>query len=255
MEIIPAIDIRGGRCVRLVQGDYDRETVFDDDPVAVARRWAAAGAGRIHVVDLDGAREGRQANWEIVRAIVRAVDCPVQTGGGVRDIETLRATLEGGVDRVIVGTAAVKDAEFLRRAIAEAPDRLIVGVDVRDDRVGVEGWRETTDLDVIEFTEQLAELGVRRILSTDIGRDGVTDGPNVELYRRLMAATSAAAPGTGQAMAVIASGGVTTLGDITALAETGVESVVIGRALLAGDITLGEASAAAGAATAARGAG
>ncbi len=250
MDVIPAIDIRGGRCVRLVQGDYDRETVFDDDPVAVARRWAEAGAERIHVVDLDGAREGRQANWEIVRAIVRAVDCPVQTGGGVRDIETLRATLEGGVDRVIVGTAAVKDAEFLRRAVAESAARLIVGVDVRDDRVGVEGWREATDLDVIEFTEQLAALGVRRILSTDIGRDGVTDGPNVQLYRRLMAAIS----GTGEAMAVIASGGVTTLSDITALAETGVESVVVGRALLTGDITLGEAVAAAGAATAARGA-
>ncbi len=251
MQIIPAIDIRGGRCVRLVQGDYDRETVFDDDPVAVARRWAGAGAERIHVVDLDGAREGRQANWEIVRAIVRAVECPVQTGGGVRDIETLRATLEAGVERVIVGTAAVKDAEFLRQAVAEAGDRLIVGVDVRDDRVALEGWREATDLEVIDFTEQLAELGVRRILSTDIGRDGVTDGPNVPLYRRLMAAE----PAMGDSMAVIASGGVTTLSDITSLAETGVESVVIGRALLAGDITLGEAVAAAGAATASPGAG
>jgi phosphoribosylformimino-5-aminoimidazole carboxamide ribotide isomerase len=244
MQVIPAIDIRGGRCVRLVQGDYARETVFNDDPVAVARRWEAAGAERIHVVDLDGAREGRQPNWEVVRSIAGAVGCPVQTGGGIRDIETLRTTLEGGVEWVIIGTAAVKDPDFLRAAIEEAAEHVIVGVDVRDDRVGVEGWVEATDLDVIEFAERLAGLGVRRILSTDIARDGVTEGPNVDLYRRLTAATS---------MAVIASGGVTTLDDITRLAETDVESVVVGRALLAGDIALGDAIGAASAAAAARG--
>src|SRR5688572_9663044 len=146
MELIPAIDIRDGRCVRLYQGDYALETVFDADPVAVARRWAAQGASRIHVVDLDGARDGRQANAELVHAIAAAVSCPVQTGGGIRDLATLRATLESGVQRAVLGTAAVKDPDLLREALAFAGDRLIVSVDARDGMVRTEGWVEGTDL-------------------------------------------------------------------------------------------------------------
>ena len=139
MDVIPAIDIRGGQCVRLAQGDYARETVFSEDPLAMARRWASMGARRIHVVDLDGARDGQQANAVIVRGIADAVQVPVQTGGGLRTMEAIQAALDAGLDRVVIGTAAVKDPELLREAVAFADDRLIVSVDARDGRVALEG--------------------------------------------------------------------------------------------------------------------
>ncbi len=236
MEIIPAIDIRGGRCVRLAQGDYDRETVFDDDPVKVAVRWAALGAGRIHVVDLDGAREGRRANAEIVASIVQTVDCAVQTSGGIRDIETMQATLDSGVNRVILGTAAVKDPAFLREAIALARDRLIVSVDARDGLVRLQGWTEGTDRDAVAWIGELANMGVERVVVTDISRDGVLEGPNRELYEQLASGTS---------VSVIAAGGVTTLADIRGLKECGIEAAIIGLALYSGDIDLSLAIAAA----------
>ncbi|MSQ30788.1 MAG: 1-(5-phosphoribosyl)-5-[(5-phosphoribosylamino)methylideneamino]imidazole-4-carboxamide isomerase [Dehalococcoidia bacterium] len=239
MEVIPAIDIRGGRCVRLAQGDYARETVFGDDPVAMARRWAAEGATRIHVVDLDGARDGLQTNAAIVRAIAEAVATPVQTGGGIRTLAALRATLEGGVQRVVIGTAAVKDPALLRDAVALAGDRLIVSVDARDGMVSLEGWTETTELDALEFVARLVDAGVRRIVYTDIARDGVEGGPNVEAYARLLARTD---------VRVIAAGGVGSLGDLRALAAAGVEGAIVGRALYTGDVALREAMAVAGAA-------
>ena len=232
MQVIPAVDIRGGRCVRLTQGDYARETVFEDDPVVAARRWAELGAERIHVVDLDGARDGRQANAAIVQAIARGVPCPVQTGGGVRNLETFQATIAGGLDRVAVGTAAVKDPEFLRRAIEVAAAQLIVSVDARDGRVSLEGWTEGTDLDAVGFIEQLAALGVQRIVYTDISRDGVAGSPNFEMYERLTSKVS---------MAVVAAGGVSRVEDLRRLAECGVEAAIIGRALYTGDIDLREA--------------
>jgi phosphoribosylformimino-5-aminoimidazole carboxamide ribotide isomerase len=229
MEVIPAIDIRGGRCVRLHQGDYALETVFEDDPIAVALRWAEQGATRIHVVDLDGARDGRQANAELVRAIASTVACPVQTGGGIRDLATLRATLEAGVQRVALGTAAVKDPALLRQAIAFAGDRLIVSVDVRDGNVRTEGWTEGSDLDARAWIEELARLGVTRIVYTDIARDGAMEGPNLEAYAALARDTS---------LAIIAAGGVTTVEDVRRLAATGIEAAIIGRALYTGDIAL-----------------
>ncbi|MSP22716.1 MAG: 1-(5-phosphoribosyl)-5-[(5-phosphoribosylamino)methylideneamino]imidazole-4-carboxamide isomerase [Dehalococcoidia bacterium] len=229
MEVIPAIDIRGGRCVRLHQGDYALETVFDDDPVAVARRWAEQGASRIHVVDLDGARDGRQANADIVRAIAATVWCPVQTGGGIRDLATLRATIEAGVQRVVLGTAAVKDPALLREAIALAGDRLIVSVDVRDGKVRTEGWTEGSDLDARAWIEDLSRLGVTRIVYTDISRDGAMDGPNLEAYAALARESS---------LAIIAAGGVTSVEDVRSLAATGIEAAIIGRALYTGDIAL-----------------
>lgn len=236
MDVIPAIDLRGGKCVRLHQGDYARETVFDADPVAVARRWQEQGAGRIHVVDLDGARDGQQVNASILRAIVAAVSCPVQTGGGIRDIATVRAALEGGLDRVALGTAAVKDPAFLREAIALAGERLIVSVDARDGKVRTEGWTEATDLDARAWVDQLASLGVRRIVYTDIARDGAMQGPNFEMYEALTASTP---------LAVIAAGGVTTVEDVRRLARCGLEGAIIGRALYTGDIELPAAIAAA----------
>jgi phosphoribosylformimino-5-aminoimidazole carboxamide ribotide isomerase len=232
MQIIPAVDIRGGRCVRLAQGDYARETVFEDDPVVAAKRWAELGAERIHVVDLDGARDGMQANASIIHAIAQTVPCPVQTGGGIRSLETLQSTLEAGLDRVVMGTAAVKDPELLRAAIEVAGDRLIVSVDARDGQVSLEGWTESTDLDAVEFIEQLAALGLQRIVYTDISRDGVAGSPNFEMYERLTSRTP---------LAVVAAGGVSRVDDLRRLAECGVEAAIAGRALYTGDIDLAAA--------------
>ena len=236
MEIIPAIDIRDGRCVRLVQGDYDRETVFDDDPVKVAVRWAAAGASRIHVVDLDGARDGQQANAGTVREIVQTVNCAVQTSGGIRTMETLQSMLDAGVNRIVIGTAAVKDPLFLREAIAVARERLIVSVDARDGLVRLQGWTEATNLPARAWIGQLADMGVERVVVTDIARDGLLEGPNLELYEELVSDTS---------VAVVAAGGVTTVDDVRRLSECGVEAAIIGLALYTNDISLREAITAA----------
>ena len=236
MEIIPAIDIRGGKCVRLTEGDYAQETVFDDDPVRVAVRWASLGARRIHIVDLDGARDGRQTNARIVRDIVQTVDCAVQTGGGIRDLETLRATLDGGVNRAVLGTAAVKDPQMLREAVAAARERLIVSVDARDGLVRLQGWTEATDLSALAWIGQLASMGVERVVYTDIAHDGRLEGPNFAMYEQLV---------SGASVSVIAAGGVTTVDDVTRLSECGVEAAIIGRALYTGDIDLTGAIAAA----------
>lgn len=236
MEVIPAIDIRDGRCVRLEQGDYARETVFDDDPLSVAHRWASEGAQRIHVVDLDGARAGWPVNLALVRRIAESVDCHVQTGGGIRDMETLRSTLDAGLSRVVLGTAAVKDRVMLREAVAVAGNRLVVSVDARDGFVSIEGWTEATSVDARALIERLANAGVTRIVYTDIMRDGVRQGPNFEMYERLTSDTS---------IAVIAAGGITTTDDIHQLADCGVEGAIIGRALYDGTIRLREAVAAA----------
>ncbi len=235
MEVIPAVDVRGGRAVRLHQGDYDLETVFEDDPVAAAARWVEQGARRVHVVDLDGAREGRQANADVTRAIVEGVDAAVQIGGGIRDLDTLRATLDLGAARVVLGTAAVRDPQLLREAVALARERLIVSVDARDGIVRVEGWTEGSDVEAAPFVRELAAIGVERIVYTDIDRDGVRGSPNFEAYASLVADTS---------MAVIAAGGVSALDDLRELARCGVEAAIIGRALYSEDIRLPDALAA-----------
>lgn len=236
MEIIPAIDIRDGRCVRLIQGDYDRETVFDDDPVKVAVRWASAGAERIHVVDLDGARDGEQANAGAVREIVQTVNCAVQTSGGIRNMETLQSMLDAGVNRVVIGTAAVKDPLFLREAIAVGRGQLVVSVDSRDGLVRLQGWTEATKLPAMAWIGQLAGMGVERVVVTDISKDGLLEGPNFEMYEQLTSGTS---------VAVVAAGGVTTLDDVRRLSECGVEAAIIGLALYSGGIDLREAITAA----------
>jgi phosphoribosylformimino-5-aminoimidazole carboxamide ribotide isomerase len=232
VEVIPAIDIRGGKCVRLEQGDYDRETVFGDDPVKIAVRWASKGASRIHIVDLDGARDGSQANADIVSRIVQTVDCAVQCGGGIRDVPTLEHTLASGVNRVVIGTAAVKDPQMLKDAVAVAGDRLIVSVDARDGLVSLEGWTESTDISALSLIDRLQGMGVQRIVYTDIMRDGVKGGPNITMYQRLSAETS---------VKVVAAGGVSSLDDVRALADAGVDGAIIGRALYKGEIDLAEA--------------
>lgn len=238
MKIIPAIDLRNGKAVRLFQGDYDRETVFDDDPAAVARSWEEQGASRIHLVDLDGAREGNTGQAQLAASIARAVNVPVQLGGGVRSMDDVTALIDAGIDRVILGTVAVTNPDLVREACERYGDRIAVGLDARDGRVAVRGWTEDSGVDTLELAKQLIEYGACRFIHTDISRDGAMQGVNVEAMQSF---AEAVAP-----IPVIASGGVTTLNDIRFLAATDVEAVIIGRALYTGDISLPDAIAAAG---------
>lgn len=244
MEIIPAIDIRGGRCVRLDQGDYDRETVFADDPVEMARRWQAAGATRLHVVDLDGAREGGPRNEEIIRRVITSVDVPVQVGGGIRDVAVIGRYVEAGADRVALGTVAIKDPTVLIHALGIFPgERIFVGVDARDGLVATEGWRETSEVRALDLIDQLSGFGVRRIFYTDITSDGMLRGPNFPVIHEVVEHAAGFTP----PLAVIASGGVSTVEHIRRLKLIGVEGVIIGKALYTGDLNLSDAIAAAGA--------
>ena len=235
MDVIPAIDLRGGRCVRLVQGDYDRETVFSDDPIAVARRWAEEGALRLHVVDLDGAREGRPVNDSIVRQIIEAVDLPVQVAGGVRDLDAIDGWLAAGADRVVLGTAAVRDPELAAEACRRHGERIVVSIDARDGVVAVEGWREATEEQAEALLRRLAALGVRRFVYTDINRDAMLQSPNYEAIETMVAASEAA---------VIAAGGVAEVAHLVRLAELGAEGAIVGLALYDGRVALPEALAA-----------
>jgi phosphoribosylformimino-5-aminoimidazole carboxamide ribotide isomerase len=236
MEVIPAIDLREGRCVRLVQGDYERELRFSDDPVAVAQRWQSEGATRLHVVDLDGAREGRPVNDETVRAIIAAVGVPVQVAGGVRDVATIDQWIDAGAARVILGTAAVREPQFAQEACARHGGRIVVSIDARDGVVAAEGWLEATDARAAALMQRLAELGVPRFVYTDIGRDGTLTEPNFEVVESLV--RSVGAP-------IISAGGVARASDLARLAELGVEAAIVGRALYDGGLSLRDALAAA----------
>ncbi len=235
MEIIPAIDLRGGRCVRLTQGDYDRETVFSDDPVEMARRWEAQGATRIHVVDLNGARKGQSINGEVVRKIIETVEPPVQVAGGVRTLDAVQEWLDIGADRVILGTAAVRDPELAAEAARRHGDRIVVSIDARGGVVAVEGWREETKLDAESFLKTLSALGVPRFVYTDINHDAMLDAPNYEMVEKMIAATE---------RPIIAAGGVADVENLVRLAELGVEGAIIGLALYDGRVKLPEALAA-----------
>ncbi len=240
MEVIPAIDILGGRCVRLSQGDYSRQTVYDDDPAAAARRFHAAGARRLHVVDLDGAREGRPVNREAVAAVLRAVPVPVQVGGGVRTLADVAAYLELGADRCVLGTAAVEDEPFVREAIARFPASIAVAVDARGGRVATRGWLQEAELSPLELADRLLDLGARTIIYTDVLRDGTLSRPNLEAAARLSRHVKDRAP---DAM-VICAGGISSLEDLLALARLGVDGAIVGRALYTGDLDLSQALAA-----------
>ena len=232
MIVIPAIDLRGGRCVRLFQGDFARETVYGDDPVAMARRWQGAGAPMLHVVDLDGAREGRRVQGATVAAITRALTIPTQTGGGLRRLEEIAAAFHAGVVRVVLGTAALEDRPFLLAALARwGAERIALGLDARDGLVATRGWEETSATRAVDLTRELAALGLRRVVYTDIGRDGTLSAPNYAALRELA--------GVGD-LAIIASGGVARREQLAALAAIpGVEGVIVGRALYTGDVALG----------------
>ena len=237
MEIIPAIDLRAGRCVRLVQGNYDRETVFSYDPTATAQRWANEGAPRLHVVDLDGAREGRPVNDDAVRAIIAAVTVPVQVAGGVRDLDAVERWLAAGAGRVVLGTAAVRDPALAQEATRRHGERIVVSIDGRGGLFAAEGWREQTDQRVEDLLRRFFDLGIRRFIYTDIAVDGTLTAPNYDAVAALVQATPAK---------LIAAGGVAEVAHLVRLAELGVEGAIVGRALYEGRVRLPEALAAVG---------
>jgi phosphoribosylformimino-5-aminoimidazole carboxamide ribotide isomerase len=232
MDVIPAIDLRGGRCVRLVQGDYGRETVFGDDPAAMAERWVREGARRIHLVDLDGAKSGRPENAGAVRSVLDRVSVPCQLGGGVRDDATAEAWLGAGLDRVIVGTQALKDPAWFRRLVERHPGRVALGLDARDGKVATSGWLDVSDVVALTLARQFDDLPLAAVIYTDIARDGMLAGPNLEATASL--AERLKAP-------VIASGGVGSLEDLERLAALPVAGCIVGRALYDGRFGLAEA--------------
>ncbi len=238
MQVIPAIDLRGGKCVRLYQGDYARETVYSDDPLETALRWVDMGARRLHIVDLDGAKAGSPANLAAVERIARAAGVPLHLGGGIRDLATARAAISAGASRVMLGTAAVEDADLIRALLAElGSEGVIVSVDAKDGRVALRGWTESSGMPATELVDDMARLGVVRFLYTDISRDGTLTEPN-------FAATGELAALSG--IRVLAAGGIARVEHLARLAALGVEGAIVGRAIYTGDIDLRKAIAAVG---------
>jgi phosphoribosylformimino-5-aminoimidazole carboxamide ribotide isomerase len=241
MLIVPAIDVKGGKCVRLWRGDMRAETVYGDDPVAIGRRWVAEGAQYLHVVDLDAAVAGQEVNGAAIAALCAALAVPIEVGGGVRTLARVEALLAGAADRVIFGTAALTDPDTVGAACRTFPGRVAVGIDARDGKVAVQGWTETSAVTAVELARRAEALGACRIIYTDIGRDGTQQGVNVTATRRVAAAVR---------IPVTASGGVGSLADITALRDCGaanIDAVIVGRALYTGAVRLAEAVAAASA--------
>ena len=237
MEVIPAIDLRLGLCVRLFQGDYQQETVFSDEPVSVALAWQEQGAPRLHLVDLDGAAGGVPVNLEVITSIIHNLTIPVQIGGGIRDLATAESLLSAGADRVVIGTAAVENPSLVEDLCQKhGSQRVVIAVDAKDGLVAIKGWLESTEVKAQDLVEQMALLGVRRILYTDISRDGTLTEPNFEANADLVRTTD---------MAVLASGGIATLDHVRRLVDTGAEGAILGRALYTEAFSLREAIAAA----------
>ncbi|MCI6283122.1 1-(5-phosphoribosyl)-5-[(5-phosphoribosylamino)methylideneamino]imidazole-4-carboxamide isomerase [Selenomonas sp.] len=237
MKIYPAIDIRGGKCVRLFKGDFAQETVFSDSPAAMAKQWESEGAEYLHLVDLDGARAGRPENLATVKDILAAVTIPVELGGGIRTMENIDEVLALGVRRVILGSVAVRDPELVCEACAKYGDRIVVGIDAKDGIVAVDGWGVSGDVDVITLAKKMKDAGVRTIIYTDISRDGTLSGVNVEATAKLARESG---------VDVVASGGVKDLADIRALlpyADDGIEGVIVGKSIYTGSLDLRKAIA------------
>ena len=232
MYIYPAIDLYGGKAVRLYKGDYAQMTVYSDDPVSVARDFAAAGASHIHLVDLEGAKIGKPANLDTIAKIVEATGLFAEVGGGIRNMETVDSYLGIGVSRVILGTAAVKDPVFLQAALDKYGEKIAVGVDLKDGFVAIKGWTETSDLKAEDFFEKMQNMGVKTIICTDISRDGAMKGTNRALYRALSEKFD---------IDLIASGGVSSMEDVTALAEMKLHGAIIGKAYYIGAVDLKQA--------------
>jgi phosphoribosylformimino-5-aminoimidazole carboxamide ribotide isomerase len=237
-EVIPSIDVLGGQCVRLAQGSYEDVTVYAPDPADAARRWAAHPIRRFHVVDLDGARDGVRVNEASIRAIAREMrDVPVQLGGGVRSVADAESALALGIDRVVMGTVALRQPEVLRDAAKEFPDRVVLGIDARDGKVAVEGWRDLSELSAIDMARRFEDAGIAAIVYTDIGRDGMLTGANLDATAALAECVD---------IPVIISGGVASLADIEgalARVDSGIAGAILGRSLYTGAVDLGEALA------------
>jgi phosphoribosylformimino-5-aminoimidazole carboxamide ribotide isomerase len=231
MQIFPAIDLRGGQCVRLRQGDYQQETIFGADPAAMAKRWVDQGATYLHIVDLDGAKEGRPINGTSIRAIVKAGGVPCQLGGGLRTDNDIREALSWGVDRVVIGTKALQAPGWLEEAAQKFPNKLVLGIDAKNGRVATHGWLDVSERSALELARFLVHLPLAALVYTDISRDGMMQGANVEAMAEMCAAT---------ALPVIASGGVTTLDDIRRLAELPLAGCIVGRALYENRLNLKE---------------
>ncbi|MBI4180306.1 MAG: 1-(5-phosphoribosyl)-5-[(5-phosphoribosylamino)methylideneamino]imidazole-4-carboxamide isomerase [Chloroflexi bacterium] len=232
MEIIPAIDIRDGKCVRLYQGSYERETVYSEDPVEVALKWQGMGAPRIHIVDLDGASRGEVGNLELIKELARAIIVPTQLGGGIRQLATIEQLLKIGIERVILGTAAVENPRLVEEACRYFGESIVVGLDTREGLVTIRGWQQDTRLTGIEFARTMLKLGVKRFIYTDISRDGTLTEPNFTAIAELLDETR---------VPIIAAGGISSLTHLKILKLLGVEGTIVGKALYTGDINLKQA--------------
>ena len=232
MIIFPAIDLYEGKAVRLLRGEYDKMTVYSDNPIEIARDFETQGATHIHMVDLEGAKDGTTPNFDIVASVAKESGLKVEIGGGIRDEETVKRYLDAGVMRVILGTAALNDPEFLESVCKKYGERIAVGADLKDGQVAVKGWLETSNVSGIEFLKKMESLGVKTIICTDISRDGAMRGTNRELYKELSEKFS---------MDIVASGGVSTIDDVKALSEMDLYGAIVGKAIYTGDIDLTEA--------------
>lgn len=232
MQIWPAIDLRGGKCVRLKQGDYQQETIFGDDPAEMAKRFVDAGARLLHLVDLDGARDGHSVNRAAVRNIVRAVQVPCELGGGIRDEATIQDLLDLGLHRLVIGTKALKEPAWLQAMVEKFPGRLAVGIDAKDGRVATDGWLEVSSVQATDLVKTLDPLALAAIIYTDIAKDGMMAGPNFDAMAEMKKATT---------HPVIASGGVTVASDVAKLAELNLDGCIIGRSLYEGTLTINDA--------------
>lgn len=232
MIIYPAVDVREGKCVRLTQGEFNKETVYSDNPVEMALRWEKMGAQYLHVVDLDGARTGKAQNIAVISEMAVKMGIPVQLGGGIRTIEMIETILCKGIERVILGTSAVKDPELVKRAVKTFENNVVIGIDAKDGMVAIEGWEKTSEFKAIEFAKKMEDLGAKTIIYTDISRDGMLNGPNLKAMEDMVKAVK---------IDIIASGGVGKIEDIKNLKEVGVSGAIVGRALYTGDVDLKQA--------------
>jgi phosphoribosylformimino-5-aminoimidazole carboxamide ribotide isomerase len=232
MEIIPAVDIRGGKCVRLYQGDYNQETVFDENPVTAALTWYSQGARWLHIVDLDGAAVGEPQNTDVVEEIIKQSGLSIELGGGIRQEEVAEKLLRQGVSRIILGTAAIENRELVKRLCQQFAEAIAVSLDARDGKLATRGWQRNTVVEVFQLSREMVDAGVRRLIYTDIEKDGTLTKPDFNMIRRLLA---------GASVPVIVAGGISRLDHLQRLKELGAEGAIIGKALYTGDINLGEA--------------
>lgn len=234
MIIYPAVDIRAGKCVRLTQGEFDKQTIYADNPVDMAVKWEQAGAQYLHVVDLDGARSGKSQNIDVISEIAAKIAIPVQLGGGIRTIATIEDAISRGIKRVILGTSAVKQPELVKQAVNSFGENVVIGIDAKDGMVAIEGWEKTSEFKAVDFAKRMESLGIQTIIYTDISRDGMLSGPNLKAMEEMVKAVS---------IDIIASGGVGKIEDISNLKCVGVSGAIVGRALYTQDVDLKEAIA------------